>query len=281
MDEHRHLKAWVEGSQFPVSDTFVKAPDTLNEIVNIKRPNTIVKKFLENLEGVRKSVAIVSNLAKFYGSPDRNKFNDMVKFLPIGRFLRDRISKTEMPNTIEGTDFLEKRWAEKNLLERFSEAVSLLLQAIPELQKKFGDLKNKCIEAIIKAVERLSSFGRQEELGEGDFKECLSALQNKKETLEKAYFELTNEEVTIQSLWTGISEIEAIEDRIREDIEALAIKKKGKKPPEGKPRKRIRLRELSDVPKVIRNEDDLSKTLTGIDKVVKDALKDNQEVELD
>jgi hypothetical protein len=281
VDEHRHLKAWVEGSQFPVSETFIKAPDTLNEIVNIKRPNTIVKKFLENLEGVRESVAIINNLAKFYDSPDRKKFNDMVKLLPIGRFLRDRISKTEMPNTIEGTDFLEKRWTEKNLLERFSEAFSLLLQAIPELQKKFDDLKKKCIEAIAKAIERLLSFGRQEGLGEGDFKECLNPLQNKKETIEKAYFELTNEEVTIQSLWTGVSEIEAIEDRIRQDIEALAIKKKGKKPPEEKPRKRIRLREIPDVPKVIRDEGDLSKTLTGIDKAVKDALKDNQEVELD
>ncbi len=280
-DEHRHLKAWVEGSQFPVSDTFAKAPDTLNEIINIKRPNPIVKKFLENLEGVRKSVAIINNLTKFYNSPDRKKFSDMVKFLPIGRFLRDRIGKADMPNTIEGTDFLEKRWVEKNLLERFSEAVSLLLQAIPELEKKFDDLKNRCIEAINKATERLLSFGKQEGLTESDFKECLSPLQNKKETLKEAYFELTNEEVTIQGLWTGVSEIEAIEDRIRQEIEALAIKKKGRKPSEEKPRKRIRLRELPDVPKVIRNEDDLKKTLTGIDKAVKEVLKDNQEVELD
>jgi hypothetical protein len=253
----------------------------LNEIVNIKRPNTIVKKFLENLEGVRKSVAIITNLAKFYDSHDRKKFNDMVKFLPIGRFLRDRISRTEMPNTIEGTDFLEKRWTEKNLLERFSEAVSLLLQAIPELQKKFDDLKKKCIETITKAIERLLSFGKQEGLAEGDFKECLSPFHNKKETIEKAYFELTNEEVTIQSLWTGVSEIEAIEDRIRQDIEALAIKKKGKKPPEEKPRKRIRLRELPDVPKVIRNEGDLGKTLTGIKNAVQNGLKEGKDVELD
>jgi hypothetical protein len=281
VDEHHHLKAWVEGSQFPVSDTFIKAPDTLNEIINIKRPNTIVKKFLENLEGVRKSVASINMLIKFYDSPDRKKFNDMVKFLPIGRFLRDRITKTEMPNTIEGTDFLEKRWSEKNLLERFSEAVSLLLQAIPELQKKFDDLKKKCIEVIAKAIERLLSFGKQEGLAEGDFKECLNPLQNKKETLEKAYFELTNEEVTIQSLWTGVSEIEGIEDRIRQNIEALAIKKKGKKPPEEKPRKRIRLRELPDVPKVIRNEDDLGKTLNGIKNAVQNVLKEGKDVELD
>jgi hypothetical protein len=48
-----------------------------------------------------------------------------------------------------------------------------------------------------------------------------------------------------------------------------------------KQRKRIRLRELPDVPKVIRNEDDLSKTLTGIKKVVENALKDGQDVESD
>ncbi len=281
LDDHRHLKAWVEGAQFPVSDNFIKAPDTLNEVTSIKRPNTIVKKFLEDLEEVRKSVTIIKNLSKFYDSPDRKKFNEMVRFLPLGRFLRDRVSKDEMPNTIEGTDFIEKRWAEKNLLERFSEAVSLLLQAIPELQKTFEDLKGKCIEAITKAIERLSSFGKQEGLSEGEIKECLTPIQNKKEILDKAYFELANEEVTIQTLWTGVSEIEAIEDRIRQEIESLAIKKKGKRPPEVKPRKRIRIRELPDVPKVIRDEGDLSKTLTGIDKAVKEALKDNQEVELD
>jgi len=281
LDDHRHLKAWVEGSQFPVNDNFIKALDTLNEIINIKRPNTIVKKFLEDLEEVRKSVTIIKNLSKFYDSPDRKKFSDMVKFLPIGRFLRDRVIKAEMPNTIEATDFFEKRWLEKNLLERFSEAVSLLLQAIPELQKKFGDLEEKCIEAFAKAIERLSSFGKQEGLSEEDIKECLTPIQNKRRTLEKAYFDLTNEEVTIQSLWTGISEIEAIEDRIRQEIEALAIKKKGKKPPEVKPRKRIRLRELPDVPKLIRNEDDLGKTLTGIKNAVQNELKEGKDVELD
>jgi hypothetical protein len=281
LDDHRHLKAWLEGSQFPVDDTFIKAPETLNEIVNIKRPNTIVKKFLEKLEELRKSVATINNLAKFYDSSDRKKFNDMVKFLQIGRFLRDRVNKNEMPNTIEGTDFLEKRWVEKNLLERFSEALSLLLQAIPELQKKFDELKNRCIESNAKAIERLLSFGKQEGLTEHEVKECLTPIENRKVALQKAYFELTNEEVTIQSLWTWTSEIEDIEDSIRQQIEALAIKKKGKKPPEEKPRKRIRLRELPDVPKVIRNEDDLEKTLTGIDKAVKEVLNDNQEVELD
>ncbi|GEM_PF-4462630 len=86
--------------------------------------------------------------------------------------------------------------------------------------------------------------------------------------------------MTIQSLWTGVSDIEAIEDRIRKEIETIAIKKKGKKPREKKPVKRLRLRELPNVPRVIRNEEDLDKTLKGIENDVKDALNNNQEIEL-
>ena len=59
------------------------------------------------------------------------------------------------------------------------------------------------------------------------------------------------------------------------------LERKGKKLPEGKEVKRIRLRELSNVPRVIRNEDDLDKTLKGIETAVKDILEDDKEVELD
>ena len=77
-----------------------------------------------------------------------------------------------------------------------------------------------------------------------------------------------------------LADVETLEDRIREEIETLTIKKKGEKPTRTKPRKQLRLRDIPDMPRVIRNEDDLGKTLKGIENAVKDALKDNQEIEL-
>ena len=99
--------------------------------------------------------------------------------------------------------------------------------------------------------------------------------------MESAEFNLHNDRVTIQSLWTGVADIEVLEDRIRREIEAIAAKREGKKPPKKKPRRRLRLRDIPDVPRVIRNEDDLGKALKGIENTVKDALDKDQEVALD
>jgi len=104
---------------------------------------------------------------------------------------------------------------------------------------------------------------------------------SKRKSLEFAEFSLHDDRMTIQSLWTGVSDIEDMEDQIRKEFEAIVIKKKGQKPQKGKAVKRIRLRTLPDMPRVIHNNDDLDKALHSIEKAVKDALKANNEVELD
>lgn len=281
LSEYRRLQAWVDGAQFPAGDSFTEAPATLNDITSISRPNTIVKKFLDELDRFRNSISSINDLAKLYDSADRKKFNDMVAFLPIGRFLREVVDKSEMPNTVEGTDFLEKAYTEGNLLGRFPEAVTLVLQSIPELREKFNQLKNRSIDRISKAIESLTLFGKQAGLSGEDFDRSLLPLRKKKETLEEAEFDLHNTGITVQSLWTTISEIEATEYRIRQEIENIAIKKKGVEPPAKKPRRRIRVRELPGIPTVIRDENDLGKTLNRIEIAVQDALQENQEVELD
>jgi len=282
LEEYRRLKAWVDGSRFPVSDTFTTALDVLKDVIETGRPNALVRKFLDRLEDFQKAVRSIAQFSEFYDTPaNLDKFNDMVRFLPIGRFLRERVPKNEMPNTMEATDFLEERFCERTLLERFSEATTHVLQAIPELKVKFNELKERTLETISKAIDGILAFGKQEGLQEKEISKYLSQLQNRKETIESAEFGLYNEHITIQSLWTGASDVEAIEDRIRREIEAEALKKKGKKLPKEKLRKRLRLRELKEVPRVIRNEEDLSKALKGIENAVKDALNNNQEVELD
>jgi len=281
LEEHRRLKAWVDGSGFPVTDIFTDAPEVLSSVIEIGRPNALVRKFLDELEGFQKAIKSIGEFSEFYDThANLDRFNDMGKFLPIGRFLYDRVPRSEMPNTIEATEFLEQRWSEKNLLERFSEATTNILQAIPELKEKFDELKKQTLEAISRAFEPLSAFGKEEGLKEEEIARCLFPLQNRREALESAEFNLHNDRVTFQSLWTGVSDVEAMEDRIRREIEVIAIRKKGKKPPKGRAVKRIRLRELPDVPRVIRNEDDLDRALKSIEKTVKDALEDNQEVEL-
>ena len=281
LEEHRRLKAWVDGSGFPVSDVFQAAPEVLNDVIETGRPNALVRKFLDKLESCQKAIKSIAELSEFYGTfGNQDNFSDMVKFLPVGRFLHDRVAKNEMPNTIEATDFLDLRWSEKNLLERFSEATTHILQAVPELKGKFNELKKKTLEAISRAVESLSTFGKQEGLQEEEIVKCLSQLQKRRDALESVEFNLHDDRVTIQSFWTGVSDIEAIEDRIRREIEAIATKKKGEKPPKGKPVKRIRLRELPDVPRVIRSEDDLGKALRSIEKAAKEALKEGKDIEL-
>jgi len=283
MEEHRRLKAWVDGSKFPISDTFTTGFEVIKDIIETGRPNAVVRKFLDKLEEFQKAIKSIAELSEFYStSANLDRFiNDMAKFLPIGRFLHDRVPRSDMPNTIETTEFLEHRWSEKNLLERFSEATTHILQTIPELKGKFNELKKKTLKALSRVFESLSAFGKEEGLKEEEIAKCLSPLQNRREALESVEFNLHNDRVTIQSLWTGVSDVESLEDRIRREIDAIAIKKKGKKPPNSKAVKRIRLRELPDVPRVIRNEDDLDRTLKSIEKTVKDALKDNQEVELE
>jgi len=282
LEEHRRLKAWVDGSGFPVSDIFTDVPEVLSDVIETERPNSLVRKFLDELEGVQKAIKSIHEFLEFYDThANLDRFNDMRKFLPIGRFLYDRVPKSEMPNTIETTEFLEQRWKEKNLLKRFSEATTHILQAIPELKAKFNELKKKALESLSMAFESLSAFSKEEGLKEDEIAKCLSPLQNRRQALESAEFSLHNDHVTIQSLWTSISDVEAMEDRIKREIEEIAIKKKGKKPPKAKPVKRIRLRELPDVPRVIRNEDELSKALRGIENAVKNALDKDQEVELD
>jgi len=245
-------------------------------------PNILVRKFLDKLDDVQKAIKSIIELSEFYDNhANLNRFNDMKRFLPIGRFLYDRISRSEMPNTIEATEFFEQRWNGQNLLERFSEATTHILQANPEIKGKFNELKKKTLDTLSRAVESLSVFGKEEGLKEEEISKCLSPLQNRRETLESAELNLYEDRMTIQNLWTGVADAEAMEDRIRREIEAIAIEKKGKKLPEGKVVQRIRLRELPAVPRVIRNEDDLRKTLKGIETAVKDALEDNKEVELD
>lgn len=277
LNEHQQLQAWVEGAQFPADDSFTKAPDTLNEVIDVDRPNTIVKKFLEVLGGFRGAVSSINSLATFYDSSDKKKFSDMVPLLQVGRFLRDRVDRNEVPNTVEATDFLEQAWREKTLLKRFPEASTLLLQAEPELREKFDKLKSGCIDAIIRGIEQLSSFAKHEGLSEEEFTEHLKPLQNKKESRETAHFDLQGEELTIQSLWGDVPEIEALEDQTHRTIEHILIEKKGVKQ---RKRKRLRVRELREVPRVIRNEEDLDKTLSSIEKAVKDVLKQDTEVEL-
>jgi len=266
LEEHRRLKAWVDGSRF----------------IETERPNVLVRKFLDKFEGFQKAIKSINEFSEFYDtSANLEKFNDMVRFLPIGRFLRDRVTRDEMPSSVEATDFLEQRWSEKTLLERFSEATTHILQAVPELRGKFNELKKKTLEAISRAIDGLSTFGKQEGLQEEEIVRCLSQLQNRKETIESAEFNLHDDRITIQSLWTGVADAEAMEDCIRREIEIIAIEKKGKRPPEKKSVKRLRLRELPDVPRVIRSEEDLGKTIKGIENAVREVLNNNQEVELD
>jgi hypothetical protein len=282
LEEHRHLKAWIDGSGFPVSDIFLAAPGIINDVMEAGRPNKLVRKFIDNLNNFKEAIKSIDKLAEFYTTKGNvEKFNNMAKFLPIGRFLYDRVSRKEMPNTIEATEFLELRWREKNLLERFSEATIHILKTIPELKQKFDELKRKTLEALSNTLESLSAFGKEEGLKEEELTKCLSALQHKRDVLEYAEFSLQNDRVTIPSLWSGVSEVEAMGNQIRREIEAEAFKKRGKKPPEGKVIKRIRLREFPDIPRIIRNEDDLNKVLKSIEKCVKDALDHNQEVALD
>jgi len=282
LEEHLRLKAWVDGSGFPVSDSFTDAPEVISDIIEIGRPNILVRKFLDKLDDVQKAIKSIIELSEFYDNhANLNRFNDMKRFLPIGRFLYDRISRSEMPNTIEATEFFEQRWNGQNLLERFSEATTHILQANPEIKGKFNELKKKTLDTLSRAVESLSVFGKEEGLKEEEISKCLSPLQNRREILESAELNLYEDRMTIQNLWTGVADAEAMEDRIRREIEAIAIEKKGKKLPEGKVVQRIRLRELPAVPRVIRNDDDLRKTLKGIETAVKDALEDNKEVELD
>jgi len=282
LEEYRRLEAWVNGSGFPVSDIFTMAPEVLNDVIETGRPNALVRKFLDELEGLQKTIKSIAEFSEFYDThANLDRFNDMVKFLPVGKFLHDRVPRNEMPNTAEATDFLEQRFSEKNLLERFSEATTHILQAIPELKEKFNELKKKTLEAISKVFESLSAFGKEEGLKEEEIAKCLSPLQNRREALESAEFNLHNDRVTIQSLWTGVADVEVLEDRIRREIEAIAAKREGKKPPKKKPRRRLRLRDIPGVPRVIRNEDDLGKALKGIENTVKDALDKDQEVALD
>jgi hypothetical protein len=282
LEEHRRLKAWVDGSGFPVSDNFTHAPKILSDIGEIGRSNALVRSFLDQLGDVQRAIKNIVELSEFYNNHENlTCFNDMKKFLPIGKFLCDRVSKGEIPSTIEATEYFKQRWNEQNLLERFSEAKTLFLQAIPEVQKQFDELKQKTLEALFRAVESLSALGKQEGLREEKISYCLSPLQDKIKILESCEFDLYDDHMTIQSLWTGVADAEAMDDRIRRKIEAIVLEEKGKKLPEGKELKRIRLRELSNVPRVIRNEDDLDKTLRGIETAVKDGLEDDKEVELD
>ena len=281
LEEYRRLKAWVDGSGFPVNDIFQAAPEVLNDVIETGRPNGLVQKFLDELESFKKAITSIAQFSKFYDSQTNlDKFKDIVRFLPIGRFLYDLVAREEMPNTVEATDFFKQSWSESDLLERFSEATTHILQAIPELESKFGELKKKTDEVACKAFESLSAFSRREGLKEKEITECLSPLQKRKDALQSAEFDLRDDHLTIQSLWTGALDIEAMENRIREKLGDIAIKKRGGKSPDKKSLKQLRLRKLPDVPKVIRNEEDLGEALKGIENAVRDALNNNQEVEL-
>jgi len=183
LEEYRRLNAWVDGSRFPVDDIFTTAPDVLKDVIETGRPNALLRKFLDNLSDFQKAVRSIAEFSEFYDTPQNlSKFNDIVRFLPIGRFLRERVSKKEMPNTVEATDFLEERFSEKTLLERFSEAQTHVLQAIPELRAKFNELKKRALETISKAIDGIFAFGKQEGLQEKEISKYLSQLQNRKET---------------------------------------------------------------------------------------------------
>ncbi|MFH1547216.1 MAG: hypothetical protein ABIC57_01900, partial [bacterium] len=158
LEEHRRLKAWVDGSGFPVSENFTNAPEVLNGVIEIGgRPNALVRKFLDKLDDVQKAVKSIVELSEFYDNhANLNRFNDIKRFLSIGKFLCDRVSRSEMPNTIEAIEFFEQRWNGQDLLERFSEATTHILQANPELQGKYDELKKKTFDTLSRAVESLS-----------------------------------------------------------------------------------------------------------------------------
>ncbi|GAI49475.1 unnamed protein product, partial [marine sediment metagenome] len=187
LEEYRRLKAWVDGSGFPVNDIFRAAPEVLNDVIETGRPNGLVQKFLDELEAFKKAITSIAQFSKFYDSQTNfGKFKDIVRFLPIGRFLYNLVAREEMPNTVEATDFFKQSWSESNLLERFSEATTHILQAIPELESKFGELKKKTDEAACKAVESLSAFAKREGLEEEEIIECLSPLQKRNDDLQSA-----------------------------------------------------------------------------------------------
>jgi hypothetical protein len=85
------------------------------------------------------------------------------------------------------------------------------------------------------ASHYLSAIGKQEGLTEIDFLECLFPLQNKSEMLGDLHFNMQTVGMTIQNLWTGIQDIEAIEDSVRLKIETFANKKKGMEKEKKKP----------------------------------------------
>jgi hypothetical protein len=278
--EHRRVSGWVQGAQFPVSQAFARAPEVLTNLIESKRPNKIVQTFLASLDAVQKSVRAVDELATFYDSPRRHEFDELSYLRPIGVFLRDRVPKRELPKTIEAADLLDKLWEEGTLLENFGEARAHFLSAVPELKDLFNNLAKRCREIGNRAIENILSLCAEAGIPEEESREFVQPLKEWAKRLDGIAFDLRGQRHTIQSLWSGEKDIQALEERIREIVEEAISRRKGKPIPSEPQKRRLRVRDIPEIPQVIRNIDDLTRALHAIELAVKTALQENIEVEL-
>lgn len=278
--EHRRISAWVEGARFPASQALVKAPEVLSNLIESRRPNQIVRTFLANSDSVQKSVETLDALGVFYDSPRRHEFEELASLRAIGAFLRERVSRQDLPKTIEATDLLDKLWEEGTLLENFGSARAHFLEAVPEVMEIFRNLATRCRETGTIAIENILSLCAEAGVSEQECQELVQPLLSWVERLEGVSFDLRGQRLTIQSLWSGEQDIRALEDRVRRTVEAAVAKQKGAAASGERPKRRIRLREIPAMPPVIRNVDDLSQALRVLEQAVRSALEENLEVEL-
>jgi len=278
LSTHSRVNAWISGANFPIDDEFIKAPDVLKNITSPDRPNPVVKRFLENLQSFRSIVGSIKRAESFYESADRQKVPELEALLRLARFLGEHVERKEMPHTVEAADFLEKAWKDKTLIDRFPEAKTVFLQASPEIKGKFEELKKKNLDHLRSARDRLLNLIKQEGFEEKQFLDFFEPLEKKTKMLKESQFDLASGSPAFQGLWFGTHEIDDLEDKIRFNIAAKIseIKRKPKKE-----RKRLRFRDIPNIPRVISDEKELDTALSGIGEAIKSELDEDREVELD
>ena len=175
---------------------------------------------------------------------------------------------------------MDQLWEKGTLLENFGEARSHFLTAVPELKDLFSKMASRCREIGSRAVENILSLCGEAGISEEERQELVRPLKEWTKRLEETPFDLSGHRLTIQSLWSGEHDIQSLEERLRRSVEAAIAKQRGESAPGERPKRRLRVREIPEIPSVIRNTDDLSRTLQAIEQAVNTALQGNMEVEL-
>jgi hypothetical protein len=283
----RELAEWVRLTGFPAPAAYAPAAESFERLVEERRPNTCVRQFLARLEEVSEQVRVADRLQAFCSSPRREEYERAQAMIDALRAALAEGLATE-PMRTAVTEY-DGRSRDRELLDRWPEVHGLLLGALSDLKALYSRLHEEADGAYRAVAERIEHDANARGVGsDGGLAELVAAAsqhvcgQISGWTPESGY-RCGQCRRDLATLINAPLAAQRLEDRLLGQLEDRLLSRAT--PSDDGPvavARRVRTIRLAEAiaTRRIRGLADWEAARDQLDKVVREALADGDEVEL-